>query len=68
MTAGAYSTSQVGFNGYITSSFVNVSTNWLRDFGTSIDSYSLTTYIHEIGHALGLGHQGYYNGRCHLWR
>ena len=28
----------------------------------NLDSYSFTTYIHEIGHALGLGHAGPYNG------
>ncbi|NVK14513.1 MAG: M10 family metallopeptidase C-terminal domain-containing protein [Rhodobacteraceae bacterium] len=59
--AGAYSTSQVS-NGVITSSLVNVSLPWLSTYGTSIDSYSLQTYIHEVGHALGLGHQGGYNG------
>ena len=39
---------------------VNVSEQWLITYGTSIDSYSLQTYIHEIGHALGLGHPGHY--------
>ena len=48
--------------GYIVSARVNVSTNWLYQFGTGIDSYSFQTYIHEIGHALGLGHPGPYNG------
>lgn len=46
----------------ILSSNVNVSTGWLSSYGTSLDSYSFQTYMHEIGHALGLGHQGAYNG------
>lgn len=46
----------------ILSSTVNVSRAWLQAFGTSLDSYSFQTYIHEIGHALGLGHAGAYNG------
>ncbi|MGH1330024.1 MAG: M10 family metallopeptidase C-terminal domain-containing protein [Paracoccaceae bacterium] len=61
----AYSTSQtVSRSGYneITSSMVNVSTDWLDAFGTTLDSYSFQTYIHEIGHAIGLGHAGDYNG------
>lgn len=49
-------------NGVITSSTVNVGTGWLADFGTSFNSYSYETYIHEIGHALGFGHGGNYNG------
>ncbi|MGI9127927.1 MAG: M10 family metallopeptidase C-terminal domain-containing protein [Roseomonas sp.] len=48
--------------GFITSMRVNVSTNWLQSNGTTIDSYSFQTYVHEIGHALGLGHGGPYNG------
>jgi Ca2+-binding RTX toxin-like protein len=48
--------------GITTSAHVNVSTQWLTDYGTSLNSYSFQTYIHEIGHALGLGHAGNYNG------
>ena len=49
-------------DGYIVSAQVNVSTDWLDQYGTGIDSYSFQTYLHEIGHALGLGHPGPYNG------
>ncbi|MHA3977000.1 M10 family metallopeptidase [Halovulum sp. GXIMD14794] len=50
----------------ILESEVNISKNWLRTYGTSVDSYSFQTYIHEIGHALGLGHAGPYNGSA-IW-
>ncbi|MEO1977221.1 MAG: M10 family metallopeptidase, partial [Paracoccaceae bacterium] len=45
-----------------TDAFVNISTDWLATYGTTLDSYSFNTYVHEIGHALGLGHQSNYNG------
>ncbi|MCF3592769.1 M10 family metallopeptidase C-terminal domain-containing protein [Rhodobacteraceae bacterium LMO-12] len=48
--------------GEITRSAVNISSEWLENYGTTIDSYSFLTYLHEIGHALGLGHSGPYNG------
>ncbi|MFN7166868.1 MAG: M10 family metallopeptidase [Pannonibacter sp.] len=45
----------------ITASTVVITSNW---FGGDVtfDSYTQQTYIHEIGHALGLGHAGPYNG------
>ena len=49
-------------NGLSSYSLINVSTLWLQDYGTGLNSHSYQTYIHEIGHALGLGHGGNYNG------
>ena len=43
------------FEGTITRSWINISPNW-GDL-----PFSIQTYIHEIGHALGLGHPGPYN-------
>ena len=57
-----------GPGGAIAYQTVNISTDWITTDGgandgkTGIDSYGYQTYIHEIGHALGLGHQGPYNG------
>lgn len=57
---GAFSYSE--FNaGAIDFSVVNVESNW-DERPISLNSYWLQTYIHEIGHALGLGHAGNYNG------
>ncbi|MFB9265930.1 M10 family metallopeptidase C-terminal domain-containing protein [Bradyrhizobium erythrophlei] len=54
--------------GLMTSATVDISSDWITSDGgaydgkTGIDSYGYQSYIHEIGHALGLGHQGPYNG------
>ena len=50
------------------SATVDISSDWITNDGgandgrTGIYSYGFQTYLHEIGHALGLGHQGPYNG------
>jgi serralysin len=59
-TGSAYSVSEV-VGGLITQSTVIISEDWLSE-PISINSYWFQTYIHEIGHALGLGHAGNYNG------
>ncbi|MGL4320043.1 MAG: M10 family metallopeptidase C-terminal domain-containing protein [Paracoccaceae bacterium] len=59
--SGAYSTSEVNGNNTILSSFVNLQPNWDSD-PISMNSYWFQTMVHEIGHALGLGHSGNYNG------
>lgn len=58
--SGAYaSTSQ--WNGTIQSAFINISNTWAGGQSRT-DGYFFQTYIHEVGHALGLGHAGNYNG------
>ena len=62
---GLYAHAQVtqSYDDYsITQSVVHVSSGWASTYGAEIDSYYMQTWVHEIGHALGLGHAGLYNG------
>jgi serralysin len=58
----AYNNNVTLADGTITSSALMITTGWLTEFGTTLDSYAFETTIHELGHALGLGHGGNYNG------
>ena len=55
---GAYAWSDLSGN-TILSSFINIPDNWDT---LNLNGYMVQTYIHELGHALGLGHAGPYNG------
>jgi serralysin len=63
--AGAFTTSSI-LGGFIDYSEVNVSTDWIAPDGSELRSYSFQTYLHEIGHALGLGHAGPYNNTANF--
>ncbi|MGV6847951.1 MAG: M10 family metallopeptidase C-terminal domain-containing protein [Marinibacterium sp.] len=58
--SGAYASS-AGYSAGIQYSWVNVASSWSGGTSTYND-YTLQTIFHEVGHALGLGHQGLYNG------
>jgi Ca2+-binding RTX toxin-like protein len=61
-TSQAFTSGFWSGSGIISSETVDISSDWVNTYGTGLGSYSYQTYIHEIGHALGLGHQGPYNG------
>ncbi|MDO5606731.1 MAG: hypothetical protein Q4G25_16380, partial [Paracoccus sp. (in: a-proteobacteria)] len=41
---------------------VNVGPDFTNAYGSAFGSYTYQSWLHEIGHALGLGHTGAYNG------
>jgi serralysin len=61
---GAYAISTTS-GSTIVESQVNIPTDWSAD-PISLNSYWFQTYMHEIGHAIGLGHAGNYNGTA-VW-
>lgn len=68
--SGAYAGSAygiVGGMGYHSYSIVNIATGWYGG-SSAFDGYTFQTALHEIGHALGLGHQGGYNGSASYGR
>ncbi|NBC11385.1 MAG: matrixin family metalloprotease, partial [Planctomycetes bacterium] len=60
--AGAYAQTFISpASGTASRSYINIAEGWSEGTSTYND-YTLQTILHEIGHALGLGHQGNYNG------
>ena len=64
---GAFTTSNTyigpapAYEDFMSSATVNIDSSWLSLYGDEFGSYSHGTYVHELGHALGLGHMGNYN-------
>lgn len=60
--SGPIAATDTNYTGQITTSaHVHISTDWVNNYGVGLNSYSFQSYVHEIGHALGLGHSGDYN-------
>ena len=53
--------------GHISTSEINIPPELLEESGNTIDSFTFYVFIHEIGHAIGLGHPGPYNGIRVTW-
>ncbi|MGR3590553.1 MAG: M10 family metallopeptidase C-terminal domain-containing protein [Limimaricola soesokkakensis] len=51
-------------DGLIERAIINIGSGWIEKYGASIDKFAFRTYMHEIGHVLGLGHTGPYNANA----
>ena len=56
------STSMSSRGGFATHATVDISSTWVTRYGGTLGTYAFQTYLHEIGHALGLSHAGDYDG------
>jgi serralysin len=54
---GAYSS-----GGDLRKAEINIPKSWTDRHGTDVGDYGFQLFLHEIAHALGLGHLGKYNG------
>ena len=59
--AGSATTPYVS-GGYASSATVHIPENWISKYPLQVGGYGFQVYMHEIGHALGLGHTGTYAG------
>ena len=51
----------VSAGGEVNYGYVQVASNWQGGSAGAVGDYVFQTYLHEIGHTLGLGHQGPYD-------
>ncbi|WP_138469418.1 M10 family metallopeptidase C-terminal domain-containing protein [Poseidonocella sp. HB161398] len=63
VAGSAYASGSWDGNGVVTQMSINIGADWDDICG---DAYTYQTFLHEIGHSLGLGHAGRYNGSAQL--